>query len=225
MKKNLLKVLLILVIIIVLIYLVFFIRNLLIINDLTNKGKGLEEKDNFSYETTTKEYASEETGESTAIYYRKGNLCKTEITSKINSEEFKTIIWGNMETNEGITLSSNTGEYETKTMKTQTADTLTLPEKIPNIADLEIDFNSLKERIIYSATHIIKTEKVNEKDCYIIETNKNNEETQNWIQKEDGILVKTKNEQRETNITNVEMDKLTDSEMEKPDTTGYEENE
>lgn len=204
-KKNhgIAKAVLILVMIFIAAYCIFFVRNLIILNNISKKIAEYDNVTGFSYTTVSKNDG--EVVESKIQYYKKDNIERFDYTR----DELTMTWWYDSDTNEKI-ISTPVSKKATVS-NVEGMETVRLP--------IESVLKS-KDSIAYmSLGSLIYSEEYNSKDCYVIDLGDNNK---TWIDKETGLVVKREHgfDKGTTEYTDVNLD--FQGEVYKPDLTGYE---
>lgn len=199
-KKKILKVVLLIVIVLIVIFAIHIIRNIMIINEISEKQDVLSKSNNYYYVTENN------TGAKTEIYY-KDRISKT----VVEQNGYTMVTWVNGNTHETV-------NYFPKTMKANISFNAMLNVSMVTLSNS----NTFITALISS----ISKDTINGEECYVV---KNSTET-SYISKEDGRMLKriggkTVQNGAETEVTveykDWKFDKLTDDDMARPDLTGY----
>ncbi len=202
MKLSLKKIIIILIILCITIFLIFCIpilRKYIIAKDILNKYAIYSEKENYyfyCYNTMSENITQE--------VWKKDDIIKATKTLLSNPDNTITT-WKN--TNEQYALFNLPKQY--------TTENVIIPTNFPTTAFF-YDEVSMKE-VVKDPKIKFKTVTYEGKDCYYIDFYGKEEE---YIEKETGILLYSKNDIGERKIT-YSFDTVTDADIQKPDLTGY----
>ncbi len=198
-KKKILIIVLVIVIVLIAFLAVHIVKNMNIINEISEKQEIIARSTNYHCITQNS------TGSKTEIYYKDG-ISKT----VVETNNATVVTWSNENTKELI-------NYFPKAMKA-TVGTGDSPRTAIETLDLPNSFmTALFTRI--------SSDKINNEECYVVKSNR----TTTYISKENGTILKriggtaTIDGVKKDIIVDKkwEFNKLTDEDMTRPDLTGY----
>lgn len=163
------------------------------------------QKNNNLYLSGTNYYYYSENKNIIMEFWKKDNINKLNI-KQLNSESDITF-WKDVKTGEEYTFYNNTKEFS----KNQGGIQATKPSSMIIVSD-----NFDKFLLAINPTIYIATKEYNDTKCYYVKVN-NQEEL---IEKETGLLLKTKNEEDERDLK-YSFNTVTDEDVEKPDISQY----
>lgn len=207
MKKS--KLIIPFIILIIVILFALFLRNFFLLSHVINLS---DNHDNFR--CTLVSYEADKIDEKTStVYYKKGNLSKS-VTSKPEYTEIVT--WKDKQADEGLSrISADHTAFIGKSSKFSTLDSL------PTFSDT-IEGNTKFNSFLYSLTHFITTEKIDGLTCLVVSFDHDTywvDQETGWIRK---ILSKDSNQSDYViEYDPIQIDVVTDQDVEKPDLTNY----
>lgn len=199
---KLVKALLIVVIILIIAYLIFFVRNIVIFNDIVAKMDRFMNIANYSYESITRTNNSDIT--TTVKYNKKDNRSSVEF---MRNDESLISFWIDTEKQEKVVVypESNRAEISNNT------DGVIMAMPVMN----ELDTGTV--RAFLSLGTLIYSELYHGRDCYVIELD---QDQKVWIDKETGLVLRREYPSNYVEYVNIQFD--TNQEIARPDLTGYE---
>lgn len=200
-SHGFIKAILILLMIVIAAYCIFFVRNLIILNSISDKMSELNECTNFSYASVSK--AKDNSSETTIEYYKKDNLERLDI----HKDGATITTWYDSDSDKKVISIPVNREAEVSTVADW--EFLHLP--------VETNLNYQNSIAYMSLVSYIYSEEYNSKDCYVISFG---EGQKTWIDKETGLVLKRETEQNVVEYSDIRMNELTD--IYEPDLTGYE---
>lgn len=203
-SHKLAKAILIIFMILIAAYCVFFVRNLIILNNIAKVSEKLRNSNNFTYTSVNNENNGSYT--MTIDYYKKDNVERMDLSRTNSNADASIIIWYDNITDEKILAALPSRQADIKIVAD--AETVHLP--------LEENLYNGGTRAFLSLISWIYSEEYNGKECYVIQ-NTENEKT--WIDKETGLVLKRELQDNTVEYKNIIIDNLT--EVYKPDLTGY----
>lgn len=205
-KHGFFKFILILVIIIIVAYCAFFVRNLIILNNIKDIISQTEGSQNYSYTSV----ATDGSGSTTTVnYYKDKNVERTDLNSNNN----KAVIWYDGTTDEKI--------FSVPDARKATIDYIADNEMVnlPYVNEIQ----SQNGVALLSLMSLVYSEEYNSTDCYVI-CYGNTEKI--WVSKDNGLVVKRESKiGTEMNTVEYKDFKFGNVQIYKPDLTGYEVNQ
>ena len=202
-KHGFLKFILILIIILIIAYFIFFVRNLIILNNIKDIMTQTEGSNNYSYTSIS----NDENGRTTTVsYYKNQNVERTDLNTNNN----KAVIWYDSTTDEKV--------FSVLDAKKATIEYVANNEmvRLPYVSEIQSE-NGVP---LLSLMSIIYSEEYNSTECYVIcygGTEKI------WVSKENGLVVKRESKVgSEINTVEYKNFKFGNVQIYKPDLTDYE---
>lgn len=204
------KIILCIVIILIILFVMNIIRNNIILSDVLKKESSILLSNNIYYEITDRE-------EKTSKFYKKDGIEMLDITTNGH----RMIQWRNTNTNEGVIV------YPQAKIAINTKADEMLGFNVPLLVYSSDEIEMYRKCMMLSC--VIYTEKLNDIPCYVIMNDFNNK---TWVAKETGVVLKRQsgtieNESGEkssaiTYYNNWKINELTESDLKKPDVSGFE---
>lgn len=202
-KHGFIKFILILIIILIIAYFIFFVRNLIILNNIKDIMTQTEGSNNYSYTSIS----NDENGRTTTVsYYKNQNVERTDLNTNNN----KAVIWYDSTTDEKV--------FSVPDAKKATIEYVANNEmvRLPYVSEIQSE-NGVP---LLSLMSIIYSEEYNSTECYVIcygGTEKI------WVSKENGLVVKRESKVgSEINTVEYKNFKFGNVQIYKPDLTDYE---
>lgn len=202
-KHGFIKFILILIIILIIAYFIFFVRNLIILNNIKDIMTQTEGSNNYSYTSIS----NDENGRTTTVsYYKNQNVERTDLNTNNN----KAVIWYDSTTDEKV--------FSVPDAKKATIEYVANNEmvRLPYVSEIQSE-NGVP---LLSLMSIIYSEEYNSTECYVIcygGTEKI------WVSKDNGLVVKRESKVgSEINTVEYKNFKFGNVQIYKPDLTDYE---
>ena len=200
-NRKTLKIILIIIGIILLALLIYFIRNFIIINNLSK----LQKSENYSYTV-------EMNGGKNEYNYKDGKIIET---LKVN-EQPDIIIWTDTNTKEQIYIYPEQKKATITNYNEEYANNV-----LPILLESALS-NNITGKLGKTFTTLITTEEVNGIKCYKVQPLTGVTSNTYYFNKENQTLVKCLIGDSEINFKDWKIDSLTDTDVSKPDLTNYE---